>query len=78
MFEHGMITSDIKKQTSICCSISLNPYMVLLLLLLLLLTIFKEAKYISVVIYIYTKLLSTCGLYGMYVHGCDVFKKINK
>ena len=47
--------------------------MVIGLLLLLLLTIFKEAKYISVVIYIYTKLLSTCGLYGMYVHGCDVF-----
>ena len=24
--KHGMITSAIKKQTSICCSISLNPY----------------------------------------------------
>ena len=25
--EHGMITSAIKKQTFVCCSISLNPYM---------------------------------------------------
>ena len=24
--EHGMITSTIKKQTSVCCYISLNPY----------------------------------------------------
>ena len=23
-----MLTSDIKKQSSVCCSISLNPYMV--------------------------------------------------
>ena len=26
--EHGMFTSAIKKQRSVCCSISLNPYMV--------------------------------------------------
>ena len=26
--KHRMYTSAIKKQTSVCCSISLNPYMV--------------------------------------------------
>ena len=36
-----MITSAIKKQTSVCCSISLNPYMVFQTLILLIIVLNK-------------------------------------